>query len=298
MTDKTFLTHMDILELAYTQARKIKEDFDNRGNIYGYPIPRGGVAAAYAIKSHLPLMKLVSDPKDADFFLDDIVDTGRTAKQYFDRYGNATYALINKLESKHANIGWVVFPWEGTIESSIDDNIVRLLQFIGEDPTRGGLLDTPKRVAKAWTDWSSGYKQDPKSVMKCFEDGANGVDEMVVVSDIPFYSHCEHHLAPFFGSITIGYIPDKRILGLSKLARLTDIYAKRLQVQERLTNQIADSLEEGLSPIGIGVVVKARHLCMESRGVAKQGHMTITSALRGVIKSKPEARAEFLDLAR
>jgi GTP cyclohydrolase I len=134
--------------------------------------------------------------------------------------------------------------------------------------------------------------------MKTFEDGAEGADEMVVVKDIPFYTHCEHHMAPFFGTATIAYLPDKKIVGLSKLNRVLDAYARRLQVQERLTCQVADAIMNNLSPLGCGVVIKARHLCMESRGVCQQGHHTITSALRGLFKEESAVRSEFMALAR
>jgi GTP cyclohydrolase I len=163
---------------------------------------------------------------------------------------------------------------------------------------REGLSDTPKRVAKAWEHWCGGYQIMSRSLLKTFEDGAEGYDEMVAVVKIPFYSHCEHHLAPFFGTATIAYIPAKRIVGLSKLSRLLDAYARRLQVQERLTRQVVDALTEHLNPKGAGVILRARHLCMESRGVRQQGHHTVTSALTGVFKTKPEVRAEFLALDR
>lgn len=163
---------------------------------------------------------------------------------------------------------------------------------------RGGLEETPDRVAKAWEFWTSGYGHDPSEVLKVFEDGADDYDEMVVVKDLPFYSHCEHHLAPFFGTATVAYIPNGRVVGLSKLSRVVNIFARRLQVQERLTTQIADALYENLDPLGVGVVIKARHLCMESRGICQQGHQTITSALRGAMRSDPAARAEFTALSR
>lgn len=179
-----------------------------------------------------------------------------------------------------------------------EDVIRFLLIHLGEKLDRGGLKDTPFRVARAWKEWCSGYNHNPDEVFKHFEDGAAKYDEMVIVRDIPFYSHCEHHLAPFFGTTSIAYIPTGRVLGISKLARLTDIFSRRLQVQERLTNQIADTLMEHaqLKPAGVGVLIKARHLCMESRGIKQQGHQTITSALRGAILEKPAARAEFLNL--
>lgn len=162
---------------------------------------------------------------------------------------------------------------------------------------RGGLSETPSRAAKAWAYWCGGYDKDPAEVLKVFEDGADGCDEMVVVKGIPFYSQCEHHLAPFFGTATVAYIPNGRIVGLSKVSRLVDIFARRLQVQERMTNQIADALHKNLEPIGVGVLVQARHLCMESRGVQQQGHHTVTSALRGMFKEQHETRAEFMSVA-
>lgn len=181
-------------------------------------------------------------------------------------------------------------------EPAVEDVIRDLLTYIGEDTERGGLVETPHRVAKAWKFWTSGYSKNPADILKVFEDGADGCDEMIVVKDIPFYTHCEHHLAPFFGTATVAYIPNGRIVGLSKISRVVDMFARRLQVQERLTNQIADTLLNGLQPKGVGVIITARHLCMESRGICQQGHTTITSALRGVLKDKPEARAEFMAL--
>ncbi len=173
-----------------------------------------------------------------------------------------------------------------------------IIDAVDPDPEREGLKDSPVRVAQAWAHWTEGYNIDPSSFLKTFTDGAAGYDEMVAVVKIPFYSHCEHHLAPFFGTATIAYIPAKRIVGLSKLSRLLDAYARRLQVQERLTRQIVDALTEHLDPVGVGVLLRARHLCMESRGVCQQGHHTVTCAVTGAMKELPEARAEFLALAR
>lgn len=179
-----------------------------------------------------------------------------------------------------------------------EEIVKELLSMVGEDPERGGLKETPARVVKAWKHWTKGYDINPADILKEFEDGAQDVDQMVIVKDIPLYSHCEHHLAPIFGTATIAYIPNGKIVGLSKLSRLADCFARRLQVQERLTNQIADALQEHLNPIGVGVYIKARHMCMESRGICQQGHHTITSALRGAIKNDPASRAEFLAAAR
>jgi GTP cyclohydrolase I len=149
-------------------------------------------------------------------------------------------------------------------------------------------------MARAWEEWGSGYGVEPSEVLKTFEDGANGYDEMILERDIPFVSHCEHHMAQFRGTVDIAYVPDKRIVGLSKLTRLVEVFARRLQVQERMTTQLADALVEGLNPKGVGVIIKASHSCIESRGVRSHGQSTITCAVRGVIKDKPEARAEFL----
>jgi GTP cyclohydrolase IA len=181
------------------------------------------------------------------------------------------------------------------------DDVTDMLLRIEPDPQGGlreGLLETPARAAKAWAFWTSGYDRDPVAELKVFEDGASGYDEMVAVVDIPIYSKCEHHLADIFGTATIAYIPDGKIVGLSKLSRVADIFARRLQVQERLTSQIANCLDENLKPKGVGVFIKARHMCMESRGICQQGHYTTTTALRGVMKSDPSARAEFISLTK
>ena len=265
-----------------------------------YAIPRGGVPAALAVIAHHGNLQLVDDPAEAELFIDDIIDSGDTMQRWCDAYpGKPFFSLIDKTrEGSEFSDRWVVFPWEETAEGSIEDNIKRLLQFVGEDPERGGLLETPSRVAKAWGHWCSGYGKNAADILKVFEDGAEKCDEMVIVKDIPIYSKCEHHLADIFGTVTIAYIPNGKIVGLSKLSRLADMFARRLQVQERLTNQIADALDEHLQPKGVGVIVRARHLCMESRGICQQGHHTITSALRGVLKDKPEARAEFMELSR
>lgn len=173
----------------------------------------------------------------------------------------------------------------------------RLLDYIDPDPMRDGLADTPQRVVKAFGEWFSGYDADIAKILKTFNDGAEGVDEMVLVGPIHFHSHCEHHMAPFFGDAWVGYIPDGKIVGLSKLPRLVDAFAKRLQVQERITVQVADAIMEHLNPKGVGVVLKARHFCMESRGVCKGGSYTTSSALRGVMKDAAP-RAEFMSFVQ
>ncbi len=172
-----------------------------------------------------------------------------------------------------------------------------LLKEIGEDPTREGLEKTPARVAKAWEYLTSGYGQDARDVLNeaLFTEE---YDEMVVVKDIDLYSVCEHHLLPFIGKCHIAYMPSKKIVGLSKLPRLVEMFARRLQVQERLTTQIAQSLNDVLQPRGVAVVIEAVHLCMLMRGVEKQNSKAVTSAMLGSFRDRPETRAEFLELIK
>ncbi len=172
----------------------------------------------------------------------------------------------------------------------------RLLRSLGDDPDRPGLRDTPRRLERAWQHWMSGYQEDPAALLTLFEDGAEEYNELIVVRGIPVYSHCEHHLAPFFGTATIGYVPNQRIVGLSKLTRLVDVFAKRLQVQERLTRQIADAMMTHLDPIAVGVIIRCRHLCMESRGIRAIGEETTTSAMLGGLLTNSALRNEFLAL--
>lgn len=174
----------------------------------------------------------------------------------------------------------------------------RFLASLGEDPDRPGLVETPSRVAKAWKHWTGGYNKEPSECLKVFEDGADEYNELIIVRSIPVYSHCEHHLAPFFGSATIGYIPDGKIVGLSKLTHLVDCFSRRLQVQERLTVQIANALMTHLAPQAVGVVIRCRHLCMESRGIKTQGEETVTSSMLGALRTSQALRAEFLALSR
>ena len=172
-----------------------------------------------------------------------------------------------------------------------------MLKELGEDPTREGLERTPSRVAKAWEYLTSGYRQNVHDVLNeaLFTEE---YDEMVVVKDIDFYSLCEHHLLPFFGKCHIAYMPSRKIVGLSKLPRLVEMFARRLQVQERLTNQIAATILEKVRPLGVGVVLEAKHLCMSMRGVEKQNSVAVTSAMLGSFRSDARTRSEFLELIK
>ena len=170
-----------------------------------------------------------------------------------------------------------------------------LLEKIGEDPTREGLLRTPERVERCLRDLTDGYSQDPREIMELGIFDAE-CDEMVVVKDIEIYSLCEHHLLPFYGRAHIAYVPNHKIVGLSKLARVVDAYARRLQVQERLTTQIAEAICDTLEPKGVGVIIEAAHLCMMMRGVQKQNSVTVTSCVRGRFRSDARTRTEFMRL--
>ena len=172
-----------------------------------------------------------------------------------------------------------------------------ILVRIGEDPTRDGLADTPERVAKSMAFLTRGYSMDVNAVI---HDALFDVDydEMVVVKDIEFFSMCEHHLLPFFGKAHIAYVPNGKVIGLSKIPRVVDVFARRLQVQERLTTQIADAISEAIDPQGVAVILEAQHLCMMMRGVEKQHSETVTSAMRGVFKTQLQTRNEFLSLVR
>ena len=171
-----------------------------------------------------------------------------------------------------------------------------MLVLIGEDPKREGLVGTPERVAKSYKKLFGGYKEDPKRLIKVFDN--EGYDEMIIAKDIDFYSTCEHHLLPFSGKAYIGYIPNDKIIGLSKLPRLIEIFSRRMQNQERLTKQIADTLNDMLKPKGVGVVIKAEHLCMKARGVEKQNSVISTSAFTGLFKKNINTRSEFLNLIK
>ena len=188
----------------------------------------------------------------------------------------------------------------GTIDTvdqaAVRDAVLRIIEAIGEDPAREGLLDTPRRIAEMYGELFSGLRQDPREVLSAgFQESHR---EMVILKDIPFYSLCEHHFLPFHGRAHVGYVPNGRIVGASKIARAVDILARRPQMQERLTGQIADAIVEGLSPDGVAVVIQAEHLCMTMRGVQKAGTTLITSAIRGAFRRRAVTRSEFLALVR
>ena len=179
-------------------------------------------------------------------------------------------------------------------QADAEEAVRTLLRWAGEDPAREGLLDTPKRVAEAYSDWFSGYAIDPRDYLqRTFEEMA-GYDEMVVLRDIEFESHCEHHMAPIIGKAHVGYLPTTKVVGISKLARVVDVFSRRFQVQEKMTAEIARCIDDVLQPRGVGVVIEAAHECMTTRGVHKRGVSMITSKMLGAFRDDARTRAEFL----
>ena len=177
-----------------------------------------------------------------------------------------------------------------------EDAVRTLISWAGDDPMREGLIETPKRVVKSYEEFYAGYDQDPAEILsKVFEE-IEGYDEIVLVKDILLESHCEHHMVPILGKAHVAYLPDKRVVGLSKLARVVDLYAKRLQTQETMTAQIADTINEVLKPKGVAVVIDAEHQCMSSRGVSKKGTSTVTSRMLGAFRDSQKSRMEFMNL--
>jgi len=183
-------------------------------------------------------------------------------------------------------------------QQEAEDAVRTLLRWAGDDPQREGLLDTPKRVAKAYRELFSGYDLDAEDVLgRTFEE-VGGYDDIVLVRDIPFFSHCEHHMVPIIGKAHIAYLPDGKVLGLSKIARVVEIYGRRLQTQETMTAQIARAIDETLQPKGVAVLIDAEHMCMSMRGVQKQGSTTLTMSFTGSFKTDPAEQARFMTLVR
>ncbi|HSR64201.1 MAG TPA: GTP cyclohydrolase I FolE [Xanthomonadaceae bacterium] len=183
---------------------------------------------------------------------------------------------------------------DGVTREAAEEAIRTLLRWAGEDPAREGLLDTPKRVAKAYRDWFSGYAMDPDDYLARTFEEVEGYDELIVLRDIEFESHCEHHMAPIIGKAHVGYLPDGKVVGISKLARVVDTFARRFQVQEKMTAQVADCIQRVLQPRGVGVVIEATHECMTTRGVHKRGVSMVTSKMLGTFREDARTRAEFL----
>lgn len=279
-----------------------------------YPVPQGGVPFGMALARELKAMYgFAVWVLDQDGFengtmdhrgvlvVDDIADSGRTLLPYKDKHDTAVLHLrasCNWSPTYHANFvrdtAWIEYWWENK-KSDIESHIVRQIEYIGEDPNREGLRETPARVVKSWSKLFGGYKASLEDVFKTFEEGA--CDELVILKDVEFYSTCEHHLLPFYGKAHIGYIPDGKVIGVSKLARLLEVFARRMQIQERIGEQVTTALMEHLHPKGAICVLEAQHHCMTSRGVEKQDSVMVTSSIKGAFK-QIETRAEFLSLIK
>lgn len=278
------------------RARLVNPNMFPPGTYFG--IPRGGAIVAGLLAALRPNDCAVVDrPEQASYITDDIVDSGKTRSLWMTKHPRCGFVPLVDKRSKDVCLGWVQFPWEKDGTTDVEDSVVRLLEFLGEDPNREGLQETPKRVVKAWKEMTRGYGQDPKAILsKNFDSGH--YDEMICLTGAEFFSTCEHHMLPFFGHAHVAYVPNpstNRVVGISKLARLVDCFARRLQIQEQLTQQIANAVEESLNPLGVGVVLEAKHFCMCVRGVEKQQSTMFTSSMRGCFHQGP-ARAEFLSL--
>ena len=280
---KTYLSEQDILD------RIAKFDIPGKK---AWCVPKGGIQAGKYFKE----VEVTYALAEADFIFDDIIDSGKTREHHkYLHPGLPFVALVDKT-GEDKDLGWVVFPWEGTPEDGIKDNIVRVLQYLGEDVKREGLIDTPKRVVKSWDRLYGGYKQEPKDILKVFKDGA--CDQMVLLKDIEMYSTCEHHMLPFYGKAHIAYIPNGKVIGISKLARLLEIYSRRLQIQERIGQQVTQALDTHLKAIGSACIIEAQHFCMTSRGVEKQNSIMVTSSLTGAFRKDNNARNELIRLIK
>ena len=259
-----------------------------------YGIPKGGmIASAFLKKAYI-----THDPLEADIILDDIISTGCTLGTYVEKYGdNKTYHAL--FDARNYPNQWLVFPWEAEHpagEDLVQENITRILQYIGEDPSREGLRDTPNRVVKSWDKLFEGYNKDPKDIFTCFE--SDGYNQIVLLKNIEVFSTCEHHMLPFFGKAHVAYIPSGKVIGISKLARLVDIFARRLQIQERIGEQVTDALMEYLNPMGAACIIEAKHMCMTMRGVEKQNSIMTTSSLKGVFLNDSSAKNELIQLIK
>jgi GTP cyclohydrolase I len=256
-------------------------------------VPRGGAIVAGILlgKGTLP----ARTPEEADYILDDIIDSGKTMGHYRTLYPKKPFhALVDKRDAHDHRLGWIQFPWEMEAKRDASDIVIRMLEFIGEDPKRDGLDGTPERVVKSWGELFEGYKLDPKAILSRTFAAEEYQREAVYLDGIGFTSFCEHHLLPFIGTAHIAYYPghSKRVVGISKLARLVDCFSKRLQIQERMTNQLAQAIQTHLEPNGVAVMVEAKHFCMCCRGVNKQGTNMQTSAMLGWF-GQTEYRTEF-----
>ena len=296
-TARYSLTWADVARLSDEMLAR----HDGVSTVYGIPTGGSVVASTLAYRIGLRLLNVVNgDAGDASDLLvvDDLVDSGKTLRPWVER----GYRVDTMIRKPHSPLdiapdslerdGWVQFPWEHNGQP--EDAVLRLLEYVGEDPGRDGLRGTPGRVCQALDEMTAGYKENPEEILtKTFEVDC---DEMVALRGIRFASLCEHHLLPFTGQADVVYIPHKKVVGISKLARLVQCFARRLQIQERMTQEIAHAIHGHLQPLGVGVVIRAHHHCMGCRGVRQPDAEMVTSAMLGFMRNDEKARAEALAL--
>jgi GTP cyclohydrolase I len=294
----------------YSDLQKIDINLLKKSYNYISGVPRGGIPLATALSmiTKLPQVsiKRAKEIGPSCLVCDDIIDSGKTRS----KFPKNDFLVLHCRPNKTKDITFydsikeesIVYPWEeGTQEENgPTDSIIRLLEFIGEDLEREGLIETPKRVINSYAELFKGYKQEPEKVFTTF-DGSQ-IGGLIYLKDIEFYSFCEHHMLPFYGKAHIGYIPNGKVIGVSKLARLLDIYAHRLQIQERIGEQVTNSLMQNLNPIGAACIIEARHLCIACRGVKKQHSIMGYSSFKGVFLEDSfkgiAARNEFQTLIK
>jgi len=273
-----------------------------------YGVPRGGIYVAIALSRSFGTPVIEKDHiTDLTLIVDDLIDSGATRRKFpnndFACLYRKTQGVINKGNKGKNYIAlgvsndWIEFFWEREAkEQPAEDAVIRLIEMVGEDPNREGLQETPKRVMKSYETLFSGYKQTPEDIIKTFD--GDGYDQIVLLKDIEMYSMCEHHLLPFVGKAHVAYIPGDRLVGISKLARLVEIYSRRMQIQERIGEQVTSALMKYLNPIGAACIIEATHLCMRMRGVQKQNSTMVTSSLKGVFLDELSPRNELMRLIR
>ena len=266
--------------VTWQEIKAVVSTWDATKKYYG--VPRGGQYIA-------ALLNPVETPEEADVICDDLIDSGATMERWKQKFPEKPFKAV--FDKRLNGIEWIRFPWEQSGDIDVQENIKRVLQYF-DDPAREGLVQTPKR----YISFLKEFLAPQEFSFTAFD--SEGMDEMIVQMNIPFYSLCEHHMVPFFGVAHVAYVPNGKIVGLSKLARTVDLYSHNLQNQERITQQIAQRIEKELLPLGVAVVLTAKHLCMEMRGVKKHDTWTTTSKMTGVFKADLNCRQEFLGLIK
>lgn len=289
------LSWLQLREAVAALAQKLEVAAVVYDSVWG--IPTGGAIIALLLAEQTG-RRIVDEPRPGTLICDDICDSGETLGPFAGTYPTAVLHVRPRSRALptvglHETDAWVKYPYEKA-EAPGQEVVTRMIELVGDDPRREGLRETPARVVRAWSELFAGYKAAP--MLTTFDDGS--YDEIVISRDITFCSVCEHHWLPFYGRAHVGYLPRGRIIGLSKLSRVVDKYARRLQVQERMTQQIAQELMEALDPAGVAVVVEGTHFCMLSRGVRQQESVMVTSTMLGRFRESAPTRAEFFALIK